>query len=87
MAQPRPPSPGNIRPVRNEHKSENEKKEIQQEPEKATDEKTDNVEATSISKEAANEGCLNKPETMHGKASHLFLLWFNGLWSPFYYLI
>ncbi|XP_061479933.1 ensconsin isoform X2 [Rhineura floridana] len=54
-AQARPPSPGNIRPTKNEHKLENAKKEMQQEPEKATEEKTDDGKATSNPTLVANE--------------------------------
>ncbi|XP_032999745.1 ensconsin isoform X3 [Lacerta agilis] len=45
-AQQRPPSPGNIRPTKNDRKVENVKKEIQREPEKTTEEKTDHAKAT-----------------------------------------
>ncbi|XP_053144682.1 ensconsin isoform X2 [Hemicordylus capensis] len=63
--QPRPPSPGNIRPVKNEHK-DTEKREIRQEPEKATEGKTDNGKTASNSSTVANEGGLSsKPETTH----------------------
>ncbi|XP_062980694.1 ensconsin [Elgaria multicarinata webbii] len=57
--QPRPPSPGNIRPIKNERKVENEKKEIQLESVKATEEKTDPEKARVVANE---EGHPCKPE-------------------------
>ncbi|KAM9382579.1 ensconsin [Phaethornis superciliosus] len=46
-AQARPPSPGNIRPVKKEVKPENEKKRPEKEAEKASEERTEESKATS----------------------------------------
>ncbi|XP_025023988.1 ensconsin isoform X2 [Python bivittatus] len=57
--QARPPSPGNIRPLKNE------KKELMQESEKTTEEKSDPKKATSSPRVAASEEVLPcKPESM-----------------------
>ncbi|KAM6464601.1 ensconsin isoform 2-T2 [Liasis olivaceus] len=57
--QARPPSPGNIRPLKNE------KKELTQESEKTTEEKSDPKKATSSPRVAASEEVLPcKPESM-----------------------
>ncbi|KAJ6660122.1 hypothetical protein lerEdw1_018049 [Lerista edwardsae] len=70
--QQRPPSPGNIRPTKTERKPENEKKEIQQEPEKANEEKTDTGKSASSSAAVANEGGLpTNPEIAHVAAAVL----------------
>ncbi|XP_054843064.1 ensconsin isoform X2 [Eublepharis macularius] len=60
----RPPSPGNIRPVKNEKKMENEKKEKKQESGKAIEEEKGN-EAISNSRDDANVEGSSKPETIH----------------------
>ncbi|XP_066467322.1 ensconsin [Tiliqua scincoides] len=63
-SQQRPPSPGNIRPIKTERKLEIEKKEIQQEPEKATEEKAETGKAASSPAAVANEeGPSSKPDT------------------------
>ncbi|XP_067322642.1 ensconsin isoform X4 [Anolis sagrei] len=62
-AQPRPPSPGNIRPVKNERKLENEKKDIRREPEKVMEEKKDQEKATPAPSIVANENLPCKEET------------------------
>ncbi|XP_042327093.1 ensconsin isoform X2 [Sceloporus undulatus] len=69
-AQPRPPSPGNIRPAKNERKLENErrleneKKDVRQEPEKAAEEKTDQGKVISTPNMVVNEeGLPCKQET------------------------
>ncbi|XP_075604319.1 ensconsin isoform X8 [Balearica regulorum gibbericeps] len=46
-SQARPPSPGNIRPVKKEVKSESEKKKTEKEAEKANEEKTEDSKGTS----------------------------------------
>ncbi|XP_044279814.1 ensconsin isoform X2 [Varanus komodoensis] len=68
--QPRPPSPGNIRPVKNERKLESDKKEIQQEVEKTNEEKVDPGKTASNPRALANEeGLPCKPETTQTAAS------------------
>nr|XP_060609408.1 ensconsin isoform X2 [Anolis sagrei ordinatus] len=62
-AQLRPPSPGNIRPVKNERKLENEKKDIRREPEKVMEEKKDQGKATPAPSIVANENLPCKEET------------------------
>ncbi|XP_071596918.1 ensconsin isoform X5 [Heliangelus exortis] len=55
-AQARPPSPGNIRPVKKEVKPENEKKRPEKEAEKASEERTEESKATSADAgETANQ--------------------------------
>ncbi|XP_078239455.1 ensconsin isoform X6 [Pogona vitticeps] len=62
--QPRPPSPGNIRPVKKEHKLEIEKQEVRQESETSSEEKTYKEKEISDTERVANEGGLPcKPET------------------------
>lgn len=68
-AQQRPPSPGNIRPIKTERKPESEKKEIQQQPEKANEEKTDPGKTASSSAAVANEEFPHKPEIAHGETA------------------
>ncbi|XP_060095990.1 ensconsin [Heteronotia binoei] len=63
--QQRPPSPGNIRPVKHEKKKENEKKEKNQEFRKAVEDETGNGKANPNLREAANVEEPSKPETMH----------------------
>ncbi|XP_008112726.1 ensconsin isoform X8 [Anolis carolinensis] len=62
-AQPRPPSPGNIRPVKNERKLENEKKDTRREPEKIMEEKKDQGKATPAPSIVANENLPCNQET------------------------
>ncbi|XP_053237988.1 ensconsin isoform X8 [Podarcis raffonei] len=57
-AQQRPPSPGNIRPTKNDRKVENVKKEIQRESEKTTEEKTDHAKATISPTVVTNQEAL-----------------------------
>nr|XP_034964787.1 ensconsin isoform X2 [Zootoca vivipara] len=57
-AQQRPPSPGNIRPTKNDRKVENVKKEIQRESEKTTEEKTDHAKATFSPTVVTNQEAL-----------------------------
>uniref|UniRef100_A0A6J0SFG6 Ensconsin isoform X7 n=1 Tax=Pogona vitticeps TaxID=103695 RepID=A0A6J0SFG6_9SAUR len=67
--QPRPPSPGNIRPVKKEHKLENEKQEVRQESETSSEEKTYKEKEISDTERVANEGGLPcKPETIQTAA-------------------
>nr|XP_056709811.1 ensconsin [Euleptes europaea] len=63
--QQRPPSPGNIRPVKNEKKKENEKKEKKQESRKAVEEEMGDGKTIPNSREAANVEGPSKPETVH----------------------
>nr|XP_028579351.1 ensconsin isoform X6 [Podarcis muralis] len=58
VAQQRPPSPGNIRPTKNDRKVENVKKEIQRESEKTTEEKTDHAKATFSPTVVTNQEAL-----------------------------
>ncbi|XP_010179323.1 PREDICTED: ensconsin [Mesitornis unicolor] len=57
-AQARPPSPGNIRPVKKEVKPESEKKRPEKEAEKATEERTEESKATS----AGDGECASQEE-------------------------
>nr|XP_060609413.1 ensconsin isoform X7 [Anolis sagrei ordinatus] len=70
-AQLRPPSPGNIRPVKNERKLENEKKDIRREPEKVMEEKKDQGKATPAPSIVANENLPCKEETT--QVAHIVL--------------
>lgn len=88
--QPRPPSPGNIRPIKTERKPENEKKEISQETEKATEEKTGIGKTASSSATIANEeGLPSKPEILPGETGfvrfHSLLIDHVSL-SPFHHI-
>ncbi|KAJ7341963.1 hypothetical protein JRQ81_008037 [Phrynocephalus forsythii] len=63
-AQPRPPSPGNIRPVKHERKLENEKQEVQPASEKPSEEKAEKGKETTNPRGVADDGGLpSKPVT------------------------
>ncbi|XP_015267454.1 PREDICTED: ensconsin, partial [Gekko japonicus] len=72
-AQQRPPSPGNIRPVKHEKKKENAKKGKNQESGKAVEEETGKGKAISNPRETANVEEPSKPETIHSAISVLSL--------------
>ncbi|XP_048345874.1 ensconsin isoform X3 [Sphaerodactylus townsendi] len=64
-AQQRPPSPGNIRPVKHEKKKENEKKDKKQESKKAVEEEMGDEKTNPNSREAELVEEPSKPETVH----------------------
>lgn len=75
-AQVRPPSPGNIRPVKKEVKPESEKKKTEKEAEKASEEKTEESKGTSAGagESASQEELTVQAELAQGKERFSFRL-------------
>lgn len=67
--QTRPPSPGNIRPIKKELKLDSEKKGAEKEPEKASEERREEgkVASAGAGESASGEEPSVKPEPAHGK--------------------
>lgn len=74
--QARPPSPGNIRPVKKEVKPETEKKRPEKEAEKAGEERTEESKGTSAGAgESTREELTIQAELAQGKERTSFTLW------------